>query len=161
MNVVNHTKILLYLINIANSDGFQGFWSCESCTLLNSCDVVICTACEQPKSEESTRTVQKSAVNRRKSNDPRGPVKLGVKETYDDIVSTCVALQEEFVDDSFPPGPKALFVNGRTPVEKILVPSAWLRPSEISCKDMGPRNTKLNWSVMCDTTDPSDIYQGI
>ncbi|ESO93662.1 hypothetical protein LOTGIDRAFT_104705 [Lottia gigantea] len=142
---------------LTGAKGNKNEWKCKRCTLLNSAGSERCSVCESPRKPPSPSLP--GTLSRQESSLMEDLLKLEVEEALDRL--ECIRLfckqnKEVFVDDSFPPAPKSLYVDHKS---KLVARNIqWLRPHEITPYYQDEKS--LKW-VIYRTPMPEDISQGI
>nr|XP_023674949.1 calpain-15 [Paramormyrops kingsleyae] len=161
-------------------------WACPRCTLHNTPVALSCSACGGPRKLSLPKIPPEALVVPEVRTPvagfpghPSGAAPL-LAEGMDDVppapseepprppslpppssFTPLSSLQNNpnavnFVDDSFPPGPRSVgFPEGDSVQQRV---KKWLRPHEINCNNFKDRGVK--WSVFR-TPRPSDILQGL
>ncbi|KAH9513830.1 hypothetical protein Btru_031511 [Bulinus truncatus] len=161
-------------------------WICDYCTFNNNAGRGVCSMCHMPRvvTEKGTFHETSPPDNLQKRKDPSIPKPLyellrqesslvediriteekEASELQKRIIQHCQITGDPFVDDSFPPAPKSLFLDPKKPFfmpenQGVLFNASnihWLRPKDIEVPD---RST-VPWAVYR-TPMPEDIFQGI
>ncbi|XP_061165406.1 calpain-15-like [Saccostrea echinata] len=134
-------------------------WSCSQCTYKNPLKMADCQMCGSGKSHRKHFDPNLITLLRQPSSlmeDIRKIEENEALELWQHITLFCRQHNDHFVDDSFPPIPKSVFINEDKPFTKT--PIQWLRPTEIATSQRG--DEKVKWAV-CRTPLPDDISQGL
>ncbi|XP_031551035.1 calpain-15-like [Actinia tenebrosa] len=154
--------------------GAAHVWKCTSCTFHNSQTSLVCEVCGKNKEEttDSPQSIEDSAEDSFPSFSPtritfQRQTSMSVesrrkrdenyaKEQWNRITKYCKKLGIPFVDDSFPPAAKSLYLRPRHSDHPRV--TQWLRPDEID--NFSHERKKLPWAVFRNPR-PSDIMQGV
>ncbi|XP_061165136.1 calpain-D-like [Saccostrea echinata] len=128
-------------------------WSCSQCTYRNTLNKPVCQMCGSHKAQKKHIESKLTLSIRQPSSKMENIRKLEENEAsklLQNIIFCCWKHHNHFIDDSFPPISRSIFINQDKPF--IKTPIQWLRPTEIG-------NEKDKWEV-CKTPLPNDISQG-
>lgn len=147
-------------------------WPCPTCTLVNSPTTVVCSACGTQKNGTSdkqnppaspgpavnpNRTMQRQksipVESRRKRDEKQA------KEQWISIVKYCKNNNIKFVDDSFLPTEKSLYLQPRFSEHPRV--ANWLRPQQIQSFRSGGHSPSTIPLAVFRNPRPDDIMQGV
>lgn len=154
-------------IYVAGLDSLDVQWSCPTCTLENSCDSTVCSACGAKRngtSHEQNPAANSRRMFRRQQSIPvesrRKQDEKQAKEQWIDIIKYCRDSGHQFVDDSFRPAEKSLYLKPRFSEHPRV--RKWLRPQEINSVDGGIHHSSSNIPLaVFRSPRPDDIMQGV
>ncbi len=78
------------------------------------------------------------------------------RNIFNNIMDFCTRSRTHFVDDSFPPCDKSLFISGKRP--SAIRQVGWCTPNEVC---VSREDARLSWSVMSGRPSYNDIKQGL
>jgi len=144
-------------------------WPCPACTLVNPFTSAACSACGATKgganeqnnpltspgaASPASRTIQRQksipVESRRKRDEKQA------KEQWDNIAKYCKNNKIQFVDDSFPPAEKSLYLQPRFSEHPRV--ANWLRPQQIHSFGGNAHGIPL---AVFRSPRPDDIMQGV
>lgn len=140
-------------------------WSCPSCTLVNASNSTVCTACGAVRNgalsagkANPRRTFQRQqsipVESRRKRDEKQA------KEQWINIIKYCKDIGIQFVDDSFPPAEKSLYLKPRFSEHPRV--ANWLRPQQIQSVGGGTHHGTSHIPLaVFRSPRPDDIMQGV
>ncbi|XP_032234335.1 calpain-D isoform X2 [Nematostella vectensis] len=166
-------------VGIASTSGTSSLpegWNCSLCTFHNSQTALCCGACGKRKEDEENTSSQGSSDLDTSTGSPfsmsptralqrQASVSVETRRKRDEthardqlsrIVDYCKTQEIQFVDDSFPPVLKSLYINPRHSEHPRV--ADWLRPNEID--NFSTCRTNIPWAVFRNPR-PSDIIQGV
>ncbi|XP_020605318.1 calpain-15-like [Orbicella faveolata] len=145
-------------------------WSCPTCTLFNSSNVAMCSACGSKRdsgashgeaSQPSPSTSPSKTMKRQKSipvESRRMRDEKQAKEQWINIVQYCNSQSIQFIDDSFPPAEKSLYLEPRFSEHPRV--AEWRRPQHITSFGGGRGTASIALAVFR-SPRPDDIMQGV
>jgi calpain-15 len=112
--------------------------------------------CDPHQSKANSQSLTASGQQSRKIQNGYETDEQEARNIFNNIVTYCKLNRIHFVDDSFPPCDKSLFMKGKKPPGLNLI--RWCTPDEI----LVPREeTRLSWSVVLNKPSYNDIRQGL
>eukprot|EP00118_Oscarella_pearsei_P021924 m.249668 g.249668 ORF g.249668 m.249668 type:complete len:660 (+) comp40307_c0_seq10:668-2647(+) len=130
-------------------------WSCNACTLINREEADHCQVCNEPKAQpvKTQRPFlgrqQSTCVDAKRKEDETKAI-----SQWNYIVKVCQRRGDSYVDPSFPPLPKSLYLKPRHSDNPRV--ACWLRPDNF--RQNG--TNRMPWTLFR-TPRPSDIRQGV
>ncbi|XP_046555772.1 calpain-15-like [Haliotis rubra] len=136
-------------------------WQCSMCTYRNTAAAVKCNMCKSARNKRSKALVPAGpgTLTRQESSlmeEMRKSEEHEALELWETIVLFCKQNKTPFVDDSFLPAPKSLYIEPPKPFANMEI--QWLRPDKIAPSSRA--EMKQPW-VVYRTPMPEDISQGI